>query len=70
MSFRALVVDKAEDALERVTAVFARQQAKVKKAKKKPAKTAQQIAAVLARRMALQAAAKAKQDAANADSDA
>jgi len=27
-------VDKAEDALERVTAVFARQQAKVKKAKK------------------------------------
>lgn len=49
-------VDKAEDALERVTAVFARQQAKVKKAKK----TVAQAEAGREKALARKALAKAK----------
>lgn len=49
-------VDKAEDALERVTAVFARQQTKVKKAKK----TVAQAEAGREKALARKALAKAK----------
>lgn len=51
-------VDKAEDALERVTAVFARQQVKVKKAKK----TVEQAEAGREKALARRALSKAKEN--------